>query len=172
MPKTKAQKQKVLDTVNQKIGQSKSIIFSTFEKLPVNDDFALRQELKKEGANHEVVKKTLLNKILADKNITDLKIEDLRGNITVTTSPDEIVGAKILAKFIKNKENFKIIGGMLENKWLNAENIIALSRLPSKDELIAKTIGTIKAPLGGLVNVLAGNLRNLVNVLNALKDKK
>jgi len=171
MPKSKNQKKKVLDSVNQKFDQSKAIIFSVFEKLPVNEDFSLRQELKKEGANHEVVKKTLLKKVFAEKNIPNFNFDELHGNLTITTSPDEITGAKILAKFIKNKENFKIVGGLLENKWLAQEKIIALSKLPSKEELIAQTIGTIKAPLNGFVSVLAGNLRGLVNVLNAIKNR-
>lgn len=172
MPKSKAQKKKVLTSVTEKFTNSKSIIFSVFEKLPVNEDFALRQALKKQGASHEVVKKTLLNKILTEKNITELNTNNLRGNLTVTASDDEITGAKTLAKFIKNKENFKIIGGLLANKWLNTENIMTLAKLPSQEEMIAKTIGTIKAPLNGLVNILAGNLRSLVNILNEIKNIK
>jgi len=171
MPKSKLQKKKVLDNVGLKLNDSKSFIISVFEKLTVKDDFALRKELKAQGANHEIVKKTLLKKVLAEKQITSLEDIDLIGNLAVTTSNDEVLGAKILAKFIKGKENFKIIGGILDNQWLNAERM-ALAKLPSKEELIAKTVWTIKAPLSGLVNVLAGNLRGLVNTLNAIKNNK
>ncbi|HPA25753.1 MAG TPA: 50S ribosomal protein L10 [bacterium] len=171
MPKSKLQKKKVLDNVSEKLNNSKSFIVSVFEKLPVKDDFALRKELKAEGANHEIVKKTLLRKVLAEKQINDLEGVDLIGNLAITTSDDEVLGAKILAKFIKGKENFKIVGGILDNQWLNSERIMALAKLPSKEELIAKTVWTIKAPLSGLVNVMAGNIRGLVNVLNSIKDK-
>jgi len=170
MPKSKFQKQKVLDNVAKKIDDSKSVIISVFEKLPVADDFSLRQELKKQGASHEIVKKTLLKKVFNEKRISVLDNQELIGNIAITSANDEIIGAKILSKFIKGKENFKIIGGMVNNIWIDAEKIMALAKLPSKEELIAKTIGTIKAPVSGFVNVLAGNLRNLVNVLNNIKE--
>lgn len=172
MPKSKLQKKKVLDNASLKLNESKSFIVSVFEKLPVKEDFALRKELKSQGAKHEIIKKTLLKKVLAEKQINHLDGVDLIGNLAITTSDDEVMGAKILAKFIKGKENFKIVGGVLNNQWLEAEKIMALAKLPSKEELIAKTVWTIKAPLTGFVNVLSGNMRGLVNVLNSIKDKK
>ncbi|PIP29347.1 50S ribosomal protein L10 [Candidatus Kuenenbacteria bacterium CG23_combo_of_CG06-09_8_20_14_all_36_9] len=172
MPKSKLQKQKVLNDVAQKIDNSKSVIISVFEKLPVKDDYALRQELKKQGAGHEIVKKTLLKKILAQKEIIGPNEQELLGNIALTSSPDEVLGAKILAKFVKGKKNFKIIGGILNNNWLNSEKIMALAKLPNKEELLNKTISTIKAPLNEFVNILAINIRNFINILNAIKNNK
>ncbi len=168
MPKSKLQKQKVLDNLAKKLNDSKSVIISVFEKLSVKDDYALRQELKKQGASHEIIKKTLLKKVLAEKKITGLNEQKLLGNISLTAANDEALGAKILAKFAKGKENFKIVGGILNNIWLDADRIMALAKLPSKQELIAKTVGTIKSPLSGFVNVLTGNIRGLVNVINAI----
>jgi large subunit ribosomal protein L10 len=66
----------------------------------------------------------------------------------------------------------KIVGGSLGKDALSKEEIIALSKLPSKEELLAKFVGTINAPVSGFVNVLAGNLRGLVNVLKAVADSK
>jgi len=86
---------------------------------------------------------------------------------------DEVAPAKIVAEFQKEHEDkVGFIAGILENKLLNAEEVSALSKLPSKRELYAKIVGSINAPVSGFVNVLAGNIRGLVNVLKAVEEKK
>ena len=60
----------------------------------------------------------------------------------------------------------------MDSKWVSAEDVIALSKLPSKDELIAQVVGSVRAPLSGLVGVMQGNLRGLVQTLNAIKEAK
>jgi large subunit ribosomal protein L10 len=84
---------------------------------------------------------------------------------------DEVAPAKILVDFAKGKE-MKIYGGLLEGKFITAAKVKELAGLPSKLELIALTVRTIQAPISGFVNVLAGNLRGLVNVLKAVKESK
>ena len=172
MAKTRQQKKESLDLISKRLDESNTIVISTFEKLSVNDDQILRSELREGGTTHEVVKKTLLKKIFEDKKIEGLKSDDLIGNISITSSDDEVAGAKVLAKFSKNNEGFKIVGGLLNKVWVDASKIMELAKLPSKQELIAKTVGTIKAPITGFVNVVSGNLRNLVNVLNNIKESK
>jgi len=63
-------------------------------------------------------------------------------------------------------------GGILENQWIAADKVKALAKLPGRDELIAKTVSAIKAPITGFVNVLAGNLRGLINVLKAVQNRQ
>ncbi len=172
MPKSRTQKETVLKNLNQQFKQAKALIISVFEKLPVSEDRVLRTELKKQEVKYEVVKKTLLKKILTENKLEGLKETELKGNIAILSSSDEVTGAKILAKFIKDKPNYKIIGGILDQQWVGANQIAKLALLPSKLELIAKTMGTIKMPLNGLVNVLVGDLRGLVVVLNGIKENK
>ncbi len=171
MAKTRQQKEQMLDRINQKIKASKTLVISAFDRVSVSEDQELRGELKKNDVEHEVVKKTLLKKAFKDNKITDLPEEGLQGNISLTSSEDEVAGAKILAKFSKDNEGFRILGGFFEKSCVDADKILELAKLPSHLELIAKTVGTIKAPLNGLVNVLSGNVHNLINVLNNIKDK-
>ena len=120
-----------------------------------------------------MVKKTLLRKAFEKLGLPADKIDSWQGNISLAVSEkDEVAPAKLIAKFIKDNENMAILGGLLGQEWMEVDRVQSLAKLPSKEELIAKTVGTIKAPLNGLVNVLAGNLRGLVNVLNAIKDQK
>lgn len=169
MAKTKLQKQDILNNINQKIKNSKSLVISVFDKLPVNQDQELRKELRKNNVKHEVIKKTLLKKSFTENKIDGLPENELIGNISLSASEDEVMGAKVLANFAKDKDDFKIIGGLLNSVWVDANKILELAKLPTKPELIAKTVNTIKAPLSGFVNVLSGNVRGLVNVLNNIK---
>ena len=172
MAKTRQQKQEVIKNIENKIDSSNAIVFSAFDQVTVNEDQKLRSELRKQDVSYEIVKKTLLQKVLQQKEVSGFEENIFNRNISMTASEDEVSGAKLVAEFAKDKEGYKIIGGILNNEWFDGEKIEALAKLPSKEELIAKTIGTIKAPLSGFVNVLAGNLRGLVNTLNAIKDQK
>jgi large subunit ribosomal protein L10 len=172
MPKSKQQKTEMLASVKDKINNSNSAVFCVFNKLTVNDDRKLRDDLRKNGVDYEVAKKTLLQKSLAESEISGVEIESARGNVGVAASQDEVAPAKFVYNFSKDKTDFKILGGILNKQWVSADTIIQLAKLPSKNELIAKVVGTIKAPLSNFVNVMAGNLRGLVNALNAIKDKK
>jgi large subunit ribosomal protein L10 len=86
-----------------------------------------------------------------------------------------VAPAKALGTFRKDKDKegrIFFLGGILEGKLLSKKEVEALSELPSKNELYARLVGSINAPISGFVNVLAGNLRNLVNVLKAIEEKK
>ncbi len=173
MPKTRQQKQEVLDKLTQQLQDAKSATLATFTAVTVKTDQELRRNLKQENISYGVVKKTLLKKVFEKLGYDQNNLDDLNGNITLAvSSEDEVAPAKLISQFAKANEGVTVQGGILENKWVDAIKIDALAKLPSKQELIAKTVGTIKAPLNGFVNVLAGNVRNLVNVLNAIKEQK
>ena len=83
---------------------------------------------------------------------------------------DEINPAKVSHQFAKTQENFKILGGLFENRFIEKDRVLELAVLPSKEELLAKLVGSIAAPPVGLVNVLAGNIKGLINVLTKVKN--
>lgn len=169
---TKDQKKNIIKDLAEKIKNSKSVVFSDFKGLKVKDMTELRRELRKEGTDMKVVKKTLMNLALKDAGV-ELDTNKFEGQIAVAVSEkDEVMAAKIIAKFAKANENIKIVGGILGTKALAKEEVMALAKLPTKEELLAKLVGTINAPVSGFVNVLAGNIRSLVTVLKAVADKK
>jgi len=173
MPKTRQQKEQVLDKLVNDLKEAKAATLTAFTQVRVNDDQKLREELYNENIEYGVVKKTLLKKSFEKMGFDDVDISDISGNVSIAISKDdEVASARILSKFAKDNESMQIEGGILESKWIDKARVEALAKLPSKEELIAKTVGTIKAPLNGLVNVMAGNIRGLVNVLNSIKDNK
>lgn len=170
---TKGQKVKISKDLAEKVGKSKSIFFSKFFKVSANDINDLRAKFKENGSEYVVAKKTLLNRVFEQSGITGVNTKEMAGEIaTVFGYEDEIIPAKILADFAKSHESMEILGGVLEDKFINAMQAKALALLPSKQELYAKVVGSINAPISGFVNALAGNLRNLVYVLKAVEEKK
>jgi len=174
MPKTKKQKKVIIDELIEKVKKSKSIIFATFSKLPVKQNEELRNELKKEQSEYFVAKKTLLGLALKNSGINGASIKECKQNISAVFGyNDEVAPAKIIEKFKKaNPDTVEIYGGVLDNIYISKDQAIDLAKIPSKQELYAKIVGSINAPVLGLVNVLAGNIRNLVNVLQNISEKK
>jgi large subunit ribosomal protein L10 len=169
---TKAQKKELIKNLAQKIKDSKAVVFSDFKGLSVKSMTALRKDLREKNVSFEVLKKTLLSIALKDAGIK-LDAKKIEGQIAIAVSPqDEVDAARIIAKMAKVNENIKIAGGLLGKNVLKAEEVVALSKIPAREELLAKLVGTLNAPVSGFVNVLAGNLRGLVQVLKAVSEKK
>ncbi|MDO8593113.1 MAG: 50S ribosomal protein L10 [bacterium] len=174
MPKSKEQKRTILKQLSDKIGKAKSIIFTSYSGLTVKDNEDLRIKLRQEDNEYFAAKKTLFSLALKDKAIAGLEVKEFVGQIAAVFGyGDEVSPAKIVDQFKKNKEGkIEFVGGILENKYLSAAEVASLAKLPSKQELYAKIVGSINAPVSGLVNALAGNIRNLVQVLKAIEEKK
>ena len=169
---TRSQKEEVVKDLTEKIKASKSIVFADYSGVKTNDINELKSRLKKEGTNLRVIKKKLVDLSLKNAKI-EVDIKSLPGQLAITISDnDEVAPARVLSKFAKENENLKILGGVLGIKGMSAKEVNDLAKLPSKEEMLAKLVGTLNAPLTGLVNVLSGNTRGLVTVLKAIADSK
>ena len=172
MAKTRQEKEQSLKNLVEDLKSSKSAVFANFQGLKVSESEDLRQKCRDSKIKYVASKKTLLKNALKDLDL-DIDTKSFEGGVAIALGvEDEVTPAKIIADFAKGNELVTIFGGILEGKFMDANKIKELSNLPSKQELLAKVVGTINAPISGFVNVLAGNMRNLVNVLNAVKDTK
>lgn len=173
MPKTKEQKQAIVNALGEKLRGAKSSIVFKHEGLPVSVTHELRDRCRAENVEVFATKKTLLERALEEQGIKDANVKSFEGGIAIAISQnDEVAGAKILKEFAKKYEALEFRGGILEGKVLSLEQVIQLSNIPSKIELLSKLVGSLKSPISGFVNVLQGNLRGLVCVLNAIKNNK
>jgi len=169
---TKDQKKEIIEKLAKDIKNSKSVIFVDFKGLKVNDTRALKKELRNSGASLKVSKKTLINLAL-EKAGVKIDARLMEGQIALAVSEtDEIAPAKIIEGFSKKNENIKILAGLLGSKIMTLEEVKALAKILSKEELLAKLVRTLNAPVSGFVNVLAGNIRGLITVLKAVSEKK
>ncbi|MBU2028789.1 50S ribosomal protein L10 [Patescibacteria group bacterium] len=169
---TKVQKKSLIKDWSEKIKTAKAVVFSNFKGFPVKEMMALRKELRNAGVEMKVLKKTLMTIALKDAGM-NVDARKMEGQISIAVSQaDEIAAAKIVFQAAKKNENLKIVGGLLNKKEMTVPEVNALATLPSKEELLAKLVGSINTPVSGFVNVLAGNLRGLVQALRAISESK
>ena len=172
MPKTRAQKEEIINELAEKFSRIKSAVFTSVSGYTMDDANALRKKGLEQGVDVMVAKKTLLLRALEKNGFTPAE-DELEGSILTTFGyNDEVSAAKLITTFAKGREGFKLVGGILEGRVVNGAAVKQLASLPSREELYAKLVGSLNAPISGFVNVMAGNLRNLVYVLNAIKDAK
>lgn len=172
MAKTRQQKEKELKSFADKFKNGKSLIFVNFTGLKVKEIEELRRNCRNAGVDYAVVKKRLIGLALKDAGI-DFDSKSLENSVAVAIGrEDEVVPAKVVYEFAKGHDALKAVGGILEKNFIDKNQVEALAKLPSKDELLAKVVGSINAPVSGFVNVLAGNLRSLLYALNAVKEAK
>jgi len=175
MPLTKEQKEKIVENLVEKFSKTKAVIFVDFTGLDDTLMFQLRRQLRKEEAEFKVAKKTLVNLALKKSHLLEnlrnkIDIEQLKGQLALAFGyKDELTVIKVLDKFSKENKVLKILAGIVGNNYLQSEMIYTLAQLPSRKELLAKLINSFSAPISGLINVLKGNLRNLIFVLSEIK---
>lgn len=169
---TKDQKKQLIASVSEKATAAKSLVFANFKGLTVKDVTSLKRELRKSGSQMVVLKKTLLNIALEQAGV-EVNGRKLEGQVAVIFSADETSAAKIVSDFAKPFKDKKIIvGGSLGAKALSIEEVKALAKLPTQDEMRAQLVGTLQAPIAGFVRTLGGNISGFVRVLQAVADNK
>jgi large subunit ribosomal protein L10 len=158
-----------------KLKKSDGVFITGFSGLPESDLVEFRKVLDKESAEHRVIKNALFKVISKEAGIQEVEKMDsmLHGSSAFTFgAKDAFAIAKVIVNFKKTHDKLAIKGCIMQGKLLNSEDVENLAKLPSKKELLAQVVSGIAAPLSGFVSVLAGNLRKLVSLLDAIKDKK
>lgn len=174
--------QKNIDQVkdlSEKLSKAKAVILTDYTGLSVSQQNKLRQKVKDSGGQFLVSKNRLFKLALSETKKSGLprNIEELLRGPTafLFVFEDEIGPIKALVQFSQshNLPSLKI-GIVLkpEDRLLTIEEIEALAKLPTRDELIARLIGSINAPRSRLVYVLSANLQKLALIIKAIKDKK
>lgn len=175
MPKTKQQKIDIVSDLKERISKSKSIVFADYKGMNMAQISDLRNQISEFSAQFTITKNNLLKIALKESGfrIPDSENLTFEGPIaTLFSYGDEIAPIKALTKVIKDTGIGKTRAGFLNGEFLTDAQINKLAELPSKDELRAKIVGTLGAPLYGIVGVLQANLRNLVYTLDAIRVQK
>lgn len=155
--------------IQDKLSKAKSAVIVDYSGTSGSDQVQLRSDVKQAGGEILVTKNTLIDIAVGKGKVS----QSLSGmNAIVFSYNDAVAAVKALFKFHKDNEKLEIKEGVMEDKVLSTSEVEALSKLPSKDELIATLIARIKGPSYGMVNVLSAGPRNLVYTLKAISEKK
>jgi len=157
MALNKEQKTKQIESVKEKVAQQKSVIFIDFAKVPSKDMFSLRKTLKEQGCNLKIAKKTLVRVAFGQSGVSFWnKIKAVvPGQLALVFGiEDEIAPARISYQFGKTNENFKILGGIFEKRFIDKTKVLELASIPPRNELLGRLVGSIYSPVSSFVRVL------------------
>jgi large subunit ribosomal protein L10 len=172
MAVTRQQKEEALKELIDKFSRSKSVVFADYRGLTVAGISDLRGRLRKGNAEMKVAKKTLMGLAAKEQKIEDLGICVMEGPVAATFSyEDPLAGIKVLFKFSKENDKLKLLGGIIDGKPVGPDIIEKYAKLPGREELLAKLVGSMNAPVSGFVGVLGNILGGFVRVLDAYKKK-
>ena len=160
MPSAKIleQKQQLVNELAEQIKNAKSGVIVDYCRITVEKDTALRAELRKAGVDYKVIKNTYIRKAAEIAGIEGFD-PYLEGMTAFAISNDDpLAPAKILCKFADENETFKIKVGMMDGAVMNESEIKELAKIPSKEILIGKILGSIQSPLYGLAYVLQAKI--------------
>ncbi|MES2971435.1 MAG: 50S ribosomal protein L10 [Patescibacteria group bacterium] len=170
MALTKQKKDEVVAQTAGLLASSKLTVVAAYQGTPVKAMQALRRQARDNGTKVQVVKNRLVIKALQANELT--KTTDtsaLEGMLLYAfNTEDEVAPAQILATFAKTQPTIQFVGAITaDGSFIGADDVKALASLPSKEQLRGMLVGTIAAPLSGFMNVMAGNVRGVLNVLSA-----
>lgn len=177
MNENMSKKQAVVAELKEQLTSAKGVVLTGYKGLTVAQDTALRREFREAGVTYHVVKNTMLRLAAQEAGIEGLD-EHLEGTTAFAFSAEDAVApAKVIGGFIKkNKLDdagvLTIKVGMVEGQVIDTKEVNALATLPSREELIAKMLGSMNAPISNTVNVLQGVIRKAVYVLDAVRTQK
>jgi large subunit ribosomal protein L10 len=170
--KSRKLKEQQVQDIKSKFDNSNAAILTDYRGLNVAEATELRKQLREADIEYKVLKNTLTKIAIKDSELDDLN-DFLEGPTAVAFSEsDPVAPAKILSQFAKEHNNLEIKAGVLEGKVVNIEQVKVLADLPSREELLAQVLRAMQGPVSGLVNVLQGNIRNLVYALEAVRKEK
>jgi large subunit ribosomal protein L10 len=157
--------------IREKLENCRIAIVSQYQGLNVAQATDLRRKLREADVDYKVYKNTLARRALQEMDLEGA-VDFMEGPTAWAFCEDPVLPAKILKEFAKTSEKIAMSGAILNGEILTRERLQALADLPSREQLLAQTVGTIAAPLRNFAGVLSAVPRNMVNVLDQIRRKK
>ena len=149
-----------------------SAVLVDYQGMDVARTTNLRRRSRELGVEFVVAKNTLAKRAANEAGVEGLQ-EFLSGPTALAFSEDPVASAKLMAEFADQVETFALKGGVLDGgRILDEADVVALSKLPSREQLIAQIVGGISSPLTGLVTVLNNTVQGLVVALGQIAEQK
>lgn len=165
-------KEKQVNELKEKLNKASSAILTDFRGLTVKEITDLRRRMKEANVDYKIIKNNLVFRAVKESDIETLN-EYLDGPLAIAFGmADPIAPVKILIDFAKEYKKPELKAGIIQGKVFNEKEITQVAKLPSREILLAQVVGGIQAPLSGLVTVLSGPIRSLLNVLKEVESRK
>ena len=169
---TKAFKSEKIDEIKSKVEKAQVAILTEYKGYSVDEITRLRRTLQKGGGDYMVTKNTLA-KLAIKGTEYEILADMLKGPVAIAFGyEDQVSPAKAVSNFIKESIKCVILGGALDGKLLSAKEAEDLAKLPSKEELYAKILGSINSPASGIANSINAVMAQLTRAMAAVRDQK
>ncbi|MEO5346720.1 MAG: 50S ribosomal protein L10 [Magnetococcus sp. YQC-9] len=165
------EKSEIIQEVQESMARSQLAIATHYRGLTVAQMTRLRREIRNAGAELRVVKNTLTKRAIQGSQFQPLE-QVLTGPTVLAFSKDPVAPAKVLTEFAKKHPLLVIQGGVLNGNFISPADIVELSKLPSREMLLARLLGTMMNPVQGIVGVLAAVPAGFVRVLDRIREEK
>ncbi|MDA0275220.1 MAG: 50S ribosomal protein L10 [Proteobacteria bacterium] len=165
------QKQAVVAEIAAQIAKAQTMIVAEYRGLGVSAVTKLRAKARTSGIYLRVLKNTLARRAVKGTPFEKLS-DQMVGPLIYGISQDPVSGAKLLAEFAKDNQLFVIKGGAMPNVLMSPKDVKALATMPSREELLAKLLGTMQAPMAKLVRTMNEVPGKFVRTLAAVRDAK
>jgi large subunit ribosomal protein L10 len=171
--KKRGSKKEEVEKLNKNLAQVSTVILTTFQGITVAQDTQLRRSVQAIGGHYEVVKNTLAERA-GTGTPSEPILKGLSGTNSIAfTASDPVSLAKVLTKIAKDVPAFKFKAGVVEGRVLSIAEIVVLSQLPSKEELLSKVLFLLQAPTRRVASATAAVMRNLAaTIQEAVKAEK
>ena len=167
----KPKKLEFVEAFREEFEKSKLILLTDYKGMSVKQLTELRKKLRKDKASLKIFKNTYAVKALSGEYAS--VADKFKGSVAMIFGYEDVVSpAKTLVSFIGENEKPGIICGIVDRNVFSVSQVEKLAKLPSKQELLSKVVGSMKSPLYNIVSVMQGPIRKLVYVLEAVKNSK
>ena len=147
-------KQPIVAEISEVIKDAQSVVLVDSRGLTVEEDTALRKQLREAGVNYKVYKNTLMNFAFKGTDFEALA-PYLTGPSAIAVSTDDATApARIIAEFAKKAKNLEIKAGVVEGDLYDAKGMVAIASIPSRDVLISKLLGSLQSPITNFARVI------------------
>ena len=165
-------KSQIVASIVEKIKNAKSVVLVDYKGLTVAQDTEFRTEFRKANCEYKVLKNTMVRRAFNELGVTSFD-NDLNGPTAFAFGQDETSAAKVAVESCKKYNDvISVKSGYVDGGYFDKAGVEALSQMPSKEQLIAKMLGSLQAPISNFVGALSGITRQLVIALNAVSEKK
>ncbi len=164
-------KKAVVAEISAQVAKAKAIVVAEYRGLEVGRMTELRAKARKSGVYLRVLKNTLARRAVEGTPFAGLS-QHMKGPLVYGISPDPVATAKVLNEFAKANEKLVIRAGAMPNAVISAKEVTALALMPSREELLAKLLGTMQAPIVKLVRTLNEVPARFARTLAAVRDKR
>jgi len=165
------EKKAVVAEVAGEVASAQTVVVAEYRGITVENMTKLRAQARKEGVYLRVLKNTLVRRAIAETPFAGMS-DQLVGPLAYGISKDPVAAAKVMHEFAKANDKFVIKAGAMPNFIMSAKDVGNLASMPSRDELLAKLLGTMQAPIAQFVRTLNEVPTKFVRGLAAVRDKQ